>query len=83
MLNHGCVKIIIKMLEIYNKIIFHRWSREQLKIKKNKDVLRVRAHFRLAEKYGGGPDIFHRFVNAWARFRRRTFHETNLMHQIL
>ena len=39
MLNHGCLKIIIKMLEIYNKIIFHRWSREQLKIKKNKDVL--------------------------------------------
>ena len=39
MLNLARLKIIIKMLEIYNKIIFHRWSRQQLKIKKNKDVL--------------------------------------------
>ena len=30
--------MIIKVLENYNKIIFERWSREQLKIK-NKDVL--------------------------------------------
>ena len=37
MLNHGCLKMIIKVLENYNKIIFERWSREQLKIK-NKDV---------------------------------------------